>query len=307
MTDATRPTRSRLTRWLPRRLLVGLLALVQVLVLAVASTAAAGRWVALPLADDGMYVLLVMGSDQGPPRSGSVLDGRADALHLLVVDESREHASIISFPRDSYVPVRGIGTTKINAMLTRGPENAVGTMEDLTGLDIDDWIVTGFDAMIIGLDEFGGVQLDVEQRLSDSAANTDLQPGVQRLSGWKALGYSRDRHSRPDGDIGRSRGQANVLRAMHRELIEDATSPTRLMDIAGILRRHTVSSIPTDRMVRLGMTALRIDPANVAHEMVPGYISTAGAASVIRLTDGSFSLFADLREDGLLAELEGEG
>lgn len=309
MTDATRPAHPRAARRPSqrpsRRLLVGLLALAQVLVLAVASTAAVGRWVALPLDDDGMYVLLVMGSDQGPPRTGSVLNGRADGIHLVVVDEAREHASIISFPRDSYVPVRGMGTTKVNAMLTRGPETAVGTMEDLTGLDVDDWIVTGFDAMIIGVDEFGGVQLDVEQRLADPAANTDLQPGVQRLSGWKALGYSRDRKSRSDGDIGRSRGQANVLRAMHRELVEDATSPTRLMDIAGILRRHTASSISTDRLVRLGMTALRIDPADVAHQMVPGYVSTAGAASVIRLTDGAYGLFADLREDGLLAELEG--
>ncbi len=304
MTAATRPARRRRPS---RRVLVGLLALVQVVVLAAASTAAVGRWVARPLDDDGYYALLVMGSDQGPPRSGSVLNGRADAIHLLVVDEPREHVSIISFPRDSYVPVRGIGTTKINAMLTRGPENAVGTIEDLTGIHVDDWIVTGFDAVIIGVDEFGGVEVDVEQRLRDAASNSDLQPGEQRLSGWKTLAYSRDRHSRPDGDIGRSRGQSNVLRAMHRELIQDATSPTRLMDIAGILRRHTVSSISTERMVRLGLTALRIDPDDVAQEMVPGYISTAGAASVIRLTDGAFSLFADLREDGLLSELEGEG
>ena len=188
-------------------MLVPLLVLAQVLVLAGASVAAVARWVALPLADDGYYALLVMGSDQGPPRSGSVLDGRADAIHLVVVDEAREHVSIISFPRDSYVPVRGMGTTKINAMLTRGADNAVGTIEDLTGIHIDDWIVTGFDAVIIGVDEFGGVEVDVEQRLHDSASNSDLQPGVQRLSGWKTLAYSRDRHSRPDGDIGRSRAR----------------------------------------------------------------------------------------------------
>jgi polyisoprenyl-teichoic acid--peptidoglycan teichoic acid transferase len=285
-----------------RRVLIGLLALVQVLVLATASVAAAKRWVALPLDDDGMYVLLVMGSDMGPPRADSVLQGRADGIHLVVVDEAREHVSIMSFPRDSYVPVRGMGTTKINAMLTRGPENAVGTMEDLTGLDIDDWIVTGFDAMIIGIDEFGGVHHDVEQRLSDAKANTNLQPGRQRLTGWSALGYSRDRNSRGNGDIGRSTGQGRLLASMHRELIDDVTSPTHLMDLAGILRRHTVSSISTDRLVRLGLIALRIDPDDVVHVTAPGNVGTAGAASVYRLSDGAFGIMADLRDDGRLAQ-----
>ena len=285
---------------------IGLLALAQVFLLTFASLAAAERWVSLPIDDDGMYVLLVMGSDQGPPRADSVLQGRADAIHLVVVDDAREHVSILSFPRDSYVPVRGMGTTKINAMLTRGADNAVGTMQDLTGLEIDDWIVTGFDAMIVGIDQFGGVHVDVEQRLNNAKAETNMQPGYQRLTGWGALGYSRDRGSRPDGDIGRSTGQGRLLAGMHRELIDDANSPVRLMDFAGILRRHTASSISTDRLIRLGVAALRIDPANVAQVTMPGNVGTAGAASVYRLSDGAFSIFADVREDGRLAEHDSE-
>lgn len=288
-----------------RGLRIGAIALAQVFLLTFASLAAVERWVSLPL-DDDMYVLLVMGSDQGPPRSDSVLQGRADAIHLVVVDEAREHVSIASFPRDSYVPVRGMGTTKINAMLTRGADTAVGTMQDLTGLEIDDWIVTGFDAMIIGIDEFGGVHLDVEQRLNNAKAATNIQPGWQRLPGWSALGYSRDRGSRPDGDIGRSRGQGRLLAGMHRELIDDTSSPVQLMDYAGMLRRHTVSSISTDRLIRLGVTALRIDPANVVQVTMPGNVGIAGAASVYRLSDGAFSIFADLREDGRLAQHDSE-
>lgn len=285
-----------------RRLRIGLIALAQVFLLTFASLAAVERWVSLPLDDDDMYVLLVMGSDQGPPRSDSVVQGRADGIHLVVVDEAREHVSIASFPRDSYVPVRGMGTTKINAMLTAGADNAVGTMEDLTGLAIDDWIVTGFDAMIVGVDEFGGVHVDVEQRLNNAKAATNLEPGYQRLTGWGALGYSRDRGSRPNGDIGRSTGQARLLAGMHQELINDTTSPVQLMDYAGILRRHTASSISTDRLIRLGVTALRIDPANVVQVTMPGNVGTAGAASVFRLSDGAFSIFADLRDDGRLAQ-----
>jgi polyisoprenyl-teichoic acid--peptidoglycan teichoic acid transferase len=290
-----------------RRVGTVILSLSVVWALAFAGLVAVEKWVALPLDDDGMYVLLVMGSDQGPPRAGSVLEGRADATHLVVIDEQREHVSIMSFPRDIFVPVRGMGTTKINAMLTTGPETAVGTMEDLTGLTVDDWIVTGFDAMIIGIDEFGGIHHDVEQRLNDRLANTNMQPGMQRLPGFAALAYTRDRNSRSNGDIGRSTGQGRLLASMHRELLEDTTSPARLMDFAGILRRHTVSSISPDRLIRLGVTALRIDPDNVAQATVPGVVGTAGAASVIRLTDAAYALFEDVRSDGRFAQFDGAG
>jgi LCP family protein required for cell wall assembly len=293
-----------------RRRLVALLVFAQVAVLGSAAFAAVDRWLSMPLDDDGMYALLVLGSDEGPPtRLGSpARNGRADAIHLVVVDQAREHVSIISFPRDSYVPVRGMGTTKINAMLTRGPENAVGTVEDLTGIDIDDYVLTGFGAMTAGVDEFGGVDVDVEQRLYDpSGSSSDLQPGPQTLVGWQTLAYSRDRHSRSNGDIGRSTAQATVLRAMHQKLLAEDPSPGRLVDYVSIFRRHTETSIRTDRLFRLAVLALTIDPANIAQVTLPGNIGTAGSASVYRLSDGAFGIFADIREDGVLASLQGEG
>jgi anionic cell wall polymer biosynthesis LytR-Cps2A-Psr (LCP) family protein len=189
-------------------------------------------------------------------------------------------------------------------MLTKGPENAVGTIEDLTGLHVDDWIVTGFDAVIKGVDEFGGVHVDVEQRLKDAASQTDLQPGYQQLSGWFTLAYSRDRQSRPDGDIGRSTGQAKVLLGMLQDLQDRATSPTRLVDFASILKRYTVTSISNEKLFRLALVALRLDPADIVNVTLPGTVGTAGAASVYRLSDQAFSIFADVRTDGVLKELE---
>ena len=284
--------------------LVGVLVLAQVFLLTFASLAAAARWASLPLGGDE-YVLLVLGSDQGPPRSGSVTGGRADAIHVVVVDEARTHVSIVNIPRDSYVPVAGFGRTKINAMLTRGPENAVATVEDLTGLDVDDWIVTGFAAFSRAIDEFGGVRIDVEQRLYDPrGAHSDLQAGQQRLNGTQALAYSRDRKSRPGGDFGRTTAQGRMLEALHRDLRRRTASPTELLTHAGTLWASTVSSISPDRLVRLGRLALEIDPGNVAHETAPGSAGRAGRASVVYLSDGADALFAELRQNGRLPELE---
>lgn len=247
--------------------------------------------------DDDHYTVLVMGSDLGPWRSGSVLGGRADALHLVSVVPSQGQVSILSFPRDSYVPVPGMGTTRINAALTQGPDTAVATVEGLTGVEIDDWIVTGMLAFHNGVSTFGGVEIDVPQRLR--VDDNVVEPGNQRLDGPQALIYARDRKSRSDGDFGRNQAQAVVLAALHAELVARNPSPAEITTIIRDLRRHTVSSIPAARMPILAKVALDIDPANVVRRQAPGVNSNRGGAAVVVLTDGANALFADLRDDGM--------
>lgn len=296
-------TRTRLSGWNTRLRPITVVAAALVL-MATSSAAAVTGWFQLPLDQDDAYVVLVMGSDEGPPRGGSAPTGRADAIHLVVIDPEREHVSILNFPRDSYVPVAGVGTTKINAMLVNGPEAAMETMSNLTGLQVDDYILTGFHGFIAAVDELGGVEVEVEQRLNNAQASTDLQPGLQRLVGWQTLAFSRDRKSRPDGDIGRSEAQAEVLMAIHRELVGGDLGPGEVVDLMSTLRRHTQTSIPSDRLFRLAALALDIDPANVGYATVPGNIGTAGDASVIRLTGGADGLYAELRDNGRFTALD---
>ncbi|MBW3657403.1 MAG: LCP family protein [Actinobacteria bacterium] len=286
----------------PARRLALALAVLQVVVLAAASATAARRWVAAPLDGDDAYVLLVLGSDEGPPRPGSARTGRADGFHLLVVAPAHDAVSILSFPRDSYVAVPGAGRTKINASLVRGPETALATAELVSGLEVDDWILTGFHGLIAAVDELGGVTVDVEQRLYDPVgASSDLQPGVQRLDGWQALTYTRDRKSRSDGDIGRTESHARLLQAGHEQVRAEVAGAADLMRLVSLIRRHTESSIPADRLVRLTALALEIPPAQVVRQVVPGRIGSAGGASVIHLTPAAEALFAQLRLTGRLA------
>ena len=276
-----------------RRLLVAALAL---LLVAAAVPTATFHLVGRPL-DDDRYTLLVMGSDMGPWRPGSVLGGRSDALHLVSVVPSSGSVSILSFPRDSYVAVPGMGTTRINAALTRGPDTAVATVEDLTGVAVDDWIVTGMAAFVRGVDAFGGVELDVPQRVR--VDNNVVEPGPQRLDGTDALVYGRDRKSRSDGDLGRNRAQAEVLAAMHAEVLARDPGPVELAGLLADLRRYTVTSIPPPRMALLAAVALGIDPDDVVRRQAPGFPANRGGASVVVLTSEAEALFADLRDDGM--------
>ena len=287
-----------------RRLTVLALAALQVVLLVSASAVAASRFIAAPL-DDGAYVLLVMGSDSGPPRPGTAATGRADAIQLVVVPEDRSSVSILSIPRDSWVPVRGHGNTKLNAGLTKGPEAMAGTIEDLTGLEVDDWILTGFDGFVSLIDTLGGVQVDVEQRLNDrKGAHSYLHPGPQTLTGTQALAYTRDRKSRADGDLGRNRAQARVLRDLHAQLVgDDGLGVRGIVELAAILRQHTQSSIPPGRLLKLAALAAGISPDRVALEQANARVGTAGRASVVYLTDAAHAAFRDLRETGRLSSL----
>ncbi len=276
-----------------RRLLLGLV------IVAMTATPVMGAIVgyqARPLLDDN-YVVLVMGSDMGPWRPETVLDGRSDALHLISVVPSQRTASILSFPRDTYVAVPGMGNTRINAALTRGPDRAVETVQNLTGIQIDDWIVTGLGAFSRGIDAYGGLDVDVPQRLQIDA--NILEAGAQHLDGPQTLLYSRDRKSRSNGDFGRNQAQAEVLALLHADLVARQPSAIELADIIATLRNHTISSIPAGRLPTLAAVALDVDPAKVYRAQVPGSNAMRGSAAVVVMGSGAETLFADLRDDGM--------
>lgn len=287
-----------------RRLGIVLLALVQVLVLGIGLTWANASWLAVPVDDDEAYTLLVLGSDEGPYRAGTGLAGRADGFHLLVVSPDRTKVSILSFPRDTWVDIPGHGRGKINSALTWGPESAVATAEAVTGMEVDDWILTTFAGFQAGVEMLGGVEVDVEGRLRDRASGTDFEPGPQVLDGTQSLAYVRDRKSRPNGDLDRAESHARFLQALHQQLFAEGMSPSELTVMVGQLDRLTESSIPTPRLFALAALAMQIPPENVARVRLDGAVGTAGSASVVRLTEAGRAAIRDVAEDGLLKALE---
>lgn len=270
--------------------------LVALIVAGTAVAWAAERWVAAPVADDAV-ALLVLGSDAGPNRAGDPLRGRADAFHVLVVSPDHRHVSIVDVPRDTYVPVPGRGNSKINACLVGGPERCVQTAESLFGIDIDHWLVTDFRGLAAAIDLYGGLTVDVEQRLHDPFSGTNLQPGRQVLDGGQTLAYSRDRKSRAGGDFARSAAHATILTSLHRQILAEDPSVTRVADLVGLLHATVVSDMDAATALRLGYLAQRIPPDNVVTRVLDGVPGSAGGASIVRITGAGHATIADLRED----------
>ena len=245
-------------------------------------------------------VLLTIGSDSGAPkfgRGGSVETGRADALQLVVLDTVKRRGAVVSFPRDSYVPIPGHGTSKINAaMAFGGPRLLVATFEQLTGLTIDYYALTSFDGLTDIVNKVGGVQVNVDMNLRDHFAGAFLDKGRQTLDGSQALAYARARKTLPGGDFDRSRHQGQILLGglgtFQRQVAKD---PTRVMAWLAVMRDEVKTDLPFPELLRLALLATQVPPKNIANIPVPGAAGSAGGASVVRLLPGAYSLFGRLR------------
>jgi polyisoprenyl-teichoic acid--peptidoglycan teichoic acid transferase len=245
-------------------------------------------------------VLLAIGSDSGAPkfgRGGSVEGGRADALQLVVLDTVKRRGLVLSFPRDSYVPIPGHGTNKINAaMAFGGPSLLVSTFERLTGIPIDYYVLTSFDGLTDMVNRVGGVQVNVDMNIRDSFAGAFLNKGKRKLNGRQALAYSRARKTLPGGDLARSRHQGQVLLgglATYQRQV--ASDPSRVMAWLAIMRDEVKSDLPFPELLRLALLAARLPPSKVGNGVVPSAAGSAGGTSVVRLLPGAYSLFARVR------------
>ena len=129
---------------------------------------------------------------------------------------------LISIPRDSYVPIPGHGTNKINAALAfGGPALLIQTVESVTGLRIDHYMGIGFGGLVSVVNKVGGVNICLPSALKDTDSGVNLTAGCQTLNGTQALAFVRDRHSFAEGDLQRVQDQRAFLKA----LLNKATSP----------------------------------------------------------------------------------
>ena len=250
-----------------------------------------------PQARTEPFFVLLVGNDA---REG--LDGvRGDGLHVLAVNPAARSAVILNIPRDTYVPIPGLGSAKINdAYKQAGFAKQVETVAAFTGINFSFVIETNFDGFIAMVDEMGGLHVNVPYRMFDRASGADFQAGRVHMMGPGALAFARNRNI-PNGDISRTTNHGWLLIGALERAREVATSPLETVRMAGILARHThFENISMRELYSLMHLGLSIDPANVRNVTMPSAIGKVGAADVVFAGAGTQEVFADFRDDGIL-------
>jgi LCP family protein required for cell wall assembly len=251
-----------------------------------------------PLPSRDPLFILAIGSDARP--RGSVTRSLADSLHIIGVNPRTNVASILGIPRDSYVPIPGGGSQKINSSLFRGgPEVTVQTVERLSGIRMDAYLLVGFEGFRQVVSEVGGIEIVIPEAMSDAASGAHFKPGRTRLDGPEALAFSRNRHDVRGGDFGRSLNQGRLMIAALRELREDVRKDpvsAFLWILAGA--RYLRTDLSFTEMVDLAFAALEV--TKVKNRVVSGSGGFVGGASVVRLGASAQAMFRDLARDGTL-------
>ncbi|RIK09044.1 MAG: transcriptional regulator [Acidobacteria bacterium] len=228
---------------------------------------------------------------------------RADTVMLLHVPTLGE-PTLVSLPRDSFVPIRDHGQNKLNAAHSiGGPPLLVDTVEQATGLRVSGYLEIGFGGFVQVVDEVGGVHMCLDAPVQDEKAHVDLDAGCQDLTGPEALGYVRMRYSDQRGDLGRVERQRQFLAA----LVGEMTRPSTLLNP---WRLHSVGTA-TGRAIALGEDTSMLEAGRIALAMraisrgegqsvtVPvadaNYPTTVGSA-VLWQEESAAALFEALRD-----------
>jgi LCP family protein required for cell wall assembly len=237
--------------------------------------------------------------------TGKAAGRRTDSIILVHVPSGGGKPALVSIPRDSYVPIPGHGSNKINAAFAfGGPNLLVQTVEQVTDLHIDGYVEIGFAGFASVVDSVGGVDICVARNMNDKKAGINLKKGCQTLDGGNALGYVRARYSDPEGDIGRAKRQREFLGAIMKKAATPSTVlvPTRWWGFTHAAARGLIvgedTSMRDASRVLLAMRSVSKDEG--LSLVVPisslNYQTNAGS-SVKWDTERAKALFTTLRED----------
>jgi LCP family protein required for cell wall assembly len=233
---------------------------------------------------------------------GHAAGQRTDTI-ILLHKPSSGRATLVSLPRDSYVPIPGHGHNKLNAAYAfGGAPLLVRTVETVTGIRIDHYAEIGFGGFVGMTDAVGGVRLCPARNINDKLSGLHVKKGCQTMDGKTALAYVRARYFDPLGDLGRVQRQQAFLSAVFAKAISPTTllNPFRLISLGNAATTAlTVDNRdgPID-VLRFAMAMRAVAGGKGIHTTVPvanaDYRTSAGS-TVLWDRPRALALFRSLR------------
>lgn len=187
---------------------------------------------------DGAVNFLLIGTDSRKPTD---LTGNADTIMVVHVPADRQQVYLISFTRDMYVPIPGLGEGKINSAFARGgTETLSATVSQLLGgAELDYAVQSNFAGFIALTRRLGGFEVDNQHASTVTVNSTgrvvEFPEGRVRLENTDGLIYVRERKRLPLGDLDRTERQRAALIGMMAEVKESLDDPAAYAELARVL------------------------------------------------------------------------
>lgn len=167
------------------------------------------------------FTILLMGIDSTNEELQKNAIANGDTLIVMTFNPKTLNATMLSIPRDSYVPIAcwsNKAENKITHAAGYGTDCMMKTIENYLGVNIDYYAKINFKGLVKLVDAIGGIEMNVTQQLcTDNSSRDDyvcIEPGYQTLDGEHALVYARNRYDLPNGDFGRNQHQQEIVMAI---------------------------------------------------------------------------------------------
>jgi LCP family protein required for cell wall assembly len=286
------------------------------------------------------YLIVGIDNDEGIAADDPIRNDRqgqmnTDTIMVVRIDPSSQQASILSLPRDLWVPYPDGSNHRINGAYVRGgqrPDLLIGILNDYLGIPIHHYVEIDFAAFYRLVDAIDGVPVYFPYPARDTHSGLAvLEAGCVTLDREQAIGYVRSRFYEqliPDeddpgdadwesdglSDYGRvQRQQDFIRRALQRAVSKGARNPgtlDRLLDV-GLGSVTIDDQLTPGAIFDLARRFRSFDPNALTNYTVPTIDDRVGEAQIVRLIESEaepiLALFRDADAPGEVGADDGEG
>jgi LCP family protein required for cell wall assembly len=215
------------------------------------------------------FTMLLMGIDSTEDDISSTTSFNGDSLMLITFNPTTLNATILSIPRDTFVPITCFANKKKNKITHAawyGESCMISTIENFTGIDINYYVKINFKGVVKLVDALGGVEVDIPYSFCEQNSNREwgkrtvyVSKGLQTLTGEQALAFARNRHPNTSmcsskwtnyysDDIVRGQNQQTVIKALV-DKAKSLRSINKLYEILDLIEKSMDTNLSTTQIL----------------------------------------------------------
>jgi LCP family protein required for cell wall assembly len=213
---------------------------------------------------NGSENVLIIGSDSRSGTHGKygrgIQGSRSDTSMVLHISPTHTGAIVLSFPRDTMVPIfqcqrdnsghpgqqaqPGVLEQLNSTFSYGGPACLWKTLEQVTRIHIDHFVMVNFEGFKSIVNDVGGVPVCLPYAIKDPASKLNLPAGKSVVHGDQALAFVRERHIGYGSDLQRINRQQIFLASLAQKIKQSSSlsDPTKLYSMV----HDIASSLTTD-------------------------------------------------------------
>ena len=251
-----------------------------------------------------------------------------DTIMVASYNPNTQKATLLSIPRDTYTgknPKKATAYQKINSIYSRNedPQDVLDAVNEITGLDLQYYVIVKTEGFIELVDAIGGVTFNVPIDMDYDDTSQDLhihlKAGEQKLDGDKAEQLVRFRHNNDgttypeeygNNDLGRMRTQREFIMAVIKQTAK-MENIFKLGEILNVAEKNVITNVDFNIAKDYIPYVVEFNTENLLTATLPGttppWNQTNGVSIFVADKEETESLIQELFYDRDLEQPTAEG